>query len=261
MSGNVLHIEMSFSYSDNKKSLNYINGGNRFILEERFIQEMKNDIDYVYIPASRSNFDLSWSEKSIFSQLVTTYTSQYTQNRDNISRSVKAAADKLHTTILKKMEKQISDLYMQNNVVDFMLAYTEPIEYSLFLDKLGLKVRDCGEEYPIKECGSGIKSLAVIALYRALASMKNSNIILGIEEPETNLHPQAQKRLISSLKNNLQSNEVQTIFATHSTVIVDELGHEEIIFVRREKDDKRGFRSKIAQLSNTFWEDNNIVNF
>ena len=87
------------------------------------------------------------------------------------------------------------------------------------------------------------------------------SIILAIEEPETNLHPQAQKKLIASLKENRQDYEAQAIFATHSPVIIDSLEHDEIVLVRREIDTKRDFHSKISQLSHDFWNRHQIEEF
>ena len=68
------------------------------------------------------------------------------------------------------------------------------------------------------------------------------SIILGIEEPETNLHPQAQRMLIHSLQNSRQACETQAIFATHSTVVIDALNHDDIVLVRKVK----GFKARFS---------------
>lgn len=93
----------------------------------------------------------------------------------------------------------------------------------------------------MKEWGSGTKSLAIIAMYRAYSLIEDKDIILGIEEPETNLHLQTQKRFIQSLSMNMSESEVQTIFTTHSTVLIDQLKHENILLVKRKSDSKRAF--------------------
>jgi predicted ATP-dependent endonuclease of OLD family len=113
----------------------------------------------------------------------------------------------------------------------------------------------------LQEWGSGTKSLAVIAMHRAFALLNNGSIILGIEEPETNLHPQAQKRFIMSLKEQLQRNETQTIFTTHSTVLVDSLGHDDILLIRRNTDASRGFTSIVSQIPADFWTKYNLEEF
>ena len=123
-----------------------------------------------------------------------------------------------------------------------------------------LSINEYGSNYMLKECGSGTKSLTVIAMHRANALRNKTSIVLGIEEPETNLHPQAQKCLIMSLRDNRHDNETQAIFTTHSTVLIDTLRHENIVLVRR-RPDKRGFVSHIRQLPNDFWNKYNIEEY
>ncbi len=59
-------------------------------------------------------------------------------------------------------------------------------------------------------------------------------MIYGIEEPETSLHPGAQKVLVDSMKT-LSANGVQIIYTTHSPVFVSDLSHENTIIIKREK--------------------------
>lgn len=145
--------------------------------------------------------------------------------------------------------------------MDFKIAFPDNLDYTVLLKNVEFSLNEYGANYLLKEWGSGTKSLAVIAMHRANALMKNGSIVLGIEEPETNLHPQAQKRFIMSLRQQLHSNETQTIFTTHSTVLVDELDHEAILLVRRVNDSSRGFFSQINQLPADFWSKYDIESF
>src|SRR5690606_25696085 len=129
--------------------------------------------------------------------------------------------------------------YMQNRSMDFKIDFPDDLDYTILLKNIQFSLNEYGSNYLLQEWGSGTKSLAVIAMHRANALLKNGSIVLGIEEPENNLHPQAQKRFIMSLKKQLHDNETQTIFTTHSTVLVDALEHEDIILVRRKIDDTR----------------------
>lgn len=255
---NNLMILFTYSYGSKRKhTISYRTDNGYEQVEADFISELKKDIDYVYIPASRSNNDLIWFGNSIFKRLLISYSKRYNEKRDNISKKVKQVADMLKNIIFSKLEKEITNSSVLDRNDRYVLKYGSSIDYSIFLDKVDLALFD-NIEFPIIEYGSGIKSLTVIALYRVLAQIEGLNVILGIEEPETNLHPQAQKKLISAIKNNRQNTEVQAIMATHSTVIVDELDHENIILATRKSDKNRGFYTAYAQLSDDFWNKYNL---
>lgn len=64
-----------------------------------------------------------------------------------------------------------------------------------------------------------------------------------------------------SLRESLNDKEIQTIFTTHSTVMIDSLGHDDIILVRRIPDNKRDFCSKLSQISEDFWENYSLQKF
>lgn len=254
-------IRFSYSYSDNKKKYMVIKGREKINIDDSFMQEVSKDIMYVYIPAGRTNKDVSWSENSIFKELITSYTAQYTENRDTISGHVRQATSKIHDTVLTKLENQINNLYMQNRNMDFKIDFPSDLDYTFLLDKIEFYLNEYESKYLLQEWGSGTKSLAVIAMHRANALLKKGSIVLGIEEPETNLHPQAQKRFIMSLKQQLHSNETQTIFTTHSTVLIDALEHDDILLIRRTPDASRGFISTVSQISESFWHLYNVEEF
>ena len=256
-----LTIKFSFSYSDNKKRYVIVKGRDEMIIDDHFLDELSKDIMYVYIPAGRTNKDVTWSDNSILKALITSYTAQYTENRDTISSHVRQATNKIHDTVLTKLENKINNLYMQNRNMDFKIDFPGDLDYTFLLDRIEISLNEYGSNYLLQEWGSGTKSLAVIAMHRANALLKKGSIVLGIEEPETNLHPQAQKRFIMSLKEQLRSNETQTIFTTHSTVLVDALGHDDILLIRRNSEQSRGFISIVSQIPADFWTKYNLEEF
>ena len=255
--GSKLQMMLKYSYgaTTRKKSLFCIKGSDQVPLEDDFISFLKQDIDYVYIPANRSNRDLIWTENSIFKRLLSAYAQHHTQQRDNISAQVTKVADQLKKYVFSKLEKELSNIGMLEGSESYIFDYSDTVDYTLFLDKVGINIIESGKKLPVTEYGSGIKSLSVIALYRTLAKLQNVNVILGIEEPETNLHPHAQKKLIASIKNKRENTEIQTIIATHSTVIVDELNHEDVVLARRVPNTNRGFVTEYSQLDASFWDD------
>lgn len=256
----ILTIGLKYSYGNTtrRKTLFCKVDGKELPIDDSFINQLKKDIDYVYIPANRSNNDLTWAENSIFNRVLTAYSKQHSEKRDNISRQVEKVADVLKKNVFTKLENEIGKASLLDSGEAYNLQYHEVIDYTVFLDKVGLSIEENGRDFPVTEYGSGIKSLSVIALYRVLAQLENVNVILGIEEPETNLHPHAQKKLIASIMNERQNTEVQAIMATHSTVIIDELQHEDIILARRVADKKRGYHTTYTQLMKGFWDVYNL---
>lgn len=258
--GNKLNLAFKYAYgtTTRKRTLACLTSTETINVDDDFLMELKNDIDYVYIPASRSNRDLTWTEDSIFQRVLTAYSQHHTQLRDNVSAQVSRVAEKLKSNIFSKIEYELGLSSLLNDDERYKFDYVDTIDYSLFLNKVGINIIDGNSSFPVTEYGSGIKSLSVIALYRTLAKLNGVNVILGIEEPETNLHPHAQKKLIASIQYNRQDSEVQAVFATHSTVIVDELNHENIILARRSSDPRRGFHTEFSQLESDFWNRYNL---
>lgn len=254
--GSKIQLMLKYSYGakTRKKTLYCLKGSEQIQVDDHFIDELKQDIDYVYIPASRSNRDLIWTDNSIFQRLLSLYAQQHTQQRDNISAQANQVANQLKKHVFSKLEKELSNLGMLDDSESYNFDYSSAVDYTLFLDRVGINIIDGGKKLPVTEYGSGIKSLSVIALYRTLAKIQNVSVILGIEEPETNLHPHAQKKLIASIKNKRENTEIQTIIATHSTVIVDELNHEDILLARRVPNEARGFVTEYSQLDEIFWD-------
>lgn len=143
-----------------------------------------------------------------------------------------------------------------------MLSFDQNYNFMSFLNGIEMYVSEQGVEHHLDDCGTGLQSLTIIALHRVLANLKHQNIILGLEEPETNLHPQAQKELINSICH--LSNEedfVQVVLTTHSTVIVDNISHLNIALVRKVSDSSRGFKSELLKLKPTFFEDYGLEEF
>lgn len=247
-----LKLTFEYSYSSKKRKL-FFNDQRDLTTTEEFIRNMKEDIDYIYIPTHRGNKDLSKDNDSIFQRIISLYSEKYLESRDNFSSRLSRLADSFKESILNKIEMELGNKVLSGLREKYIIEYSSKIDYSVFLDKIDLFFQGKKEDYPVTEYGSGIQSLTVIILYRLLAHLTKASVIFGIEEPETNLHPQAQRKLIYSILEERKDDEVQAIITTHSTVIIDELKHEDIILARRVEDKNRGFITKFTQINENFW--------
>lgn len=255
-------IEFLYKYNNRKKSI-IIKNSQGLKLEDisiDFIDEINKYINYVYISTNRSDNNTIWSEESLFKRLLVSYMNKHTERRDRLSSSVKKASNKIYENALKQLEIQLDKLHLQNKPIEYKLNFDENIDYLSLLNKVNISISNNGDCFLLRDWGSGTKSLAIIAMHRALAQINGTSIVLGIEEPEMNLHPQAQKRFIQSLKNSIEDghNEVQILFTTHSTVLIDELHPEQILLVKRVVDSSRNFHSEIRYLSKKFWERSHV---
>lgn len=224
--------------------------GNYIIAPENLLSELNIDVQFILIPTDRN---LSKNNSSILDELLKKYFSIHTARRDTLTPKVKSAYDYLNTNALNKVTKGIEGRYLANKGFDIKITTSKPITYELFLNNLEIQITEDSRDFNISECGSGIQSLVAIAIHRYLAELNHSNFIIGLEEPEINLHPQGQKELIYSLLDEVTNNNIQILFTTHSTVLVDQLEHTKIILVRKIPDNQRNFKSKILQLSANFW--------
>lgn len=257
-----LVMGMKYEYKNHKRTLYIRHNHNEIPAKKEVLDNIKQNICYLYIPATRGDRELMWGENSLFSKLIIEFSKRYTSSRDTVSKYVQNAASKLHSSILEKIERQLENLFPINENYKFDIQYRDRIDFNLLLDNLVLSTCERGTSYPIQQYGSGIKSLTIIAIFRTLAAMNNINIILGIEEPETNLHPQMQKQFIAALKDGKMENEVQLVMATHSTVIVDELSHEDIVLVRREYNNSRNrYTSVVTQIRQGFFQNAGLLEF
>lgn len=95
------------------------------------------------------------------------------------------------------------------------------------------------QSFPLARHGMGTRSLASLLVFRAFASWRNMNAkkggdqvhsILALEEPESHLHPQAQRSLFSHIKNI----SGQRVVSTHSPYFAGQAQLEDLrLFIKK----------------------------
>lgn len=88
------------------------------------------------------------------------------------------------------------------------------------------------KEVDILSCGTGLQSMMILSILQTYIKRRiESDFILLIEEPEVYLHPSLQRKMINSLLE--ISNKNQIILTTHSPIIVGKIDQKNVICVSK----------------------------
>jgi putative ATP-dependent endonuclease of the OLD family len=124
----------------------------------------------------------------------------------------------------KIIEKDL--LYALNSITSPDMTFIDIIVQKVTNNKWEIYLEtDKGITIPLSKMGSGIKTIILILLNilvipKALYG-KESNLILGFEELENNLHPSLQRRLFNYLANFAKEKNSIFFITTHSSLLID----------------------------------------
>lgn len=257
--GDSLVIQMTYN---KKRILKHKANGKFTASPDNIIDLLKEHVAFVYIPPNRDPVHMKWEEEALLKKLIEEFLRKETKNRDTITPKFRHAVEYLEHGAMSKISKIVGELYSLRHKFSFELSFDKQANFASFLTGIQLLVSESGKTYNLDDCGTGLQSLTIIAFHRALAKLRHKNIILGLEEPETSLHPQAQRELINSIKNSAKDDGVaQIIVTTHSTVFVDNISHTQISLVRKIPDEHRGFKTEVASIPASFFEDHGLDEF
>ncbi len=249
-----LYVQISFNKDGKNLHYKYKKSSKYIDTEESILLEIKKDIQYVYIPIIRDHNQIITSEKTILKRVLDVFLENHTKKRDILTPKVVNAGEYLNKIALNKVAKEIGEKYLHNRNFEISIKHSNALDYKVLIDDLQVFIQEKGRSIPISECGSGIQSLMIISLYNYYSSLRNSNVIFGIEEPEISLHPHSQKEFLNELVKGTSVGNNQIIMTTHSTVMIDQMDHLDVLLTRKVNDKIRGFKTELQQLSSNFWD-------
>nr|WP_010130189.1 AAA family ATPase [Microbulbifer agarilyticus] len=261
--GNKVIIEASFTQNaiGCSRSIKY-KSGREWTQDDGCLASVKTQIEFILIPPNRDANALDQAESSVLQLLVEEKMKEATESRDNYTVKFKSAIQYLESNALKKIASDAKAEFPVKKPFNITIKYSKDISYKDFLPDVGIQIDESGLSHPLIECGSGIQSLTIISLYNLLGKARDENIIIGLEEPETNLHPQAQKELIDYFKELVSTeNILQFFFTTHSSQMIDQVDHTEIVSFKKVADSSRGFISKVNKLPENFFDKYDLDDF
>lgn len=218
-----------------------------------FHANLRKHLSFALIPIRRDHEVAHDSSGGLLERAVEQWVSA-NHVRDRRSPQIAKVAKDLQTRSLDGLQKHLRTIAPMSGPFSFELEYATPPDYRLLLQNLQLSVKEGGQLIPLSDSGSGTQSMAVFALYAYLAELEKTNYVLALEEPEQNLHPQAQQQLMR----NLTDLGLQAIFTTHSPTIVDTLDHEQVVLCKRYKSSKRDLEVRVTQVPSSFFVDHGL---
>jgi len=118
----------------------------------------------------------------------------------------------LSEDIVNEISKIMNKKYSSIRVIEHSF-YTKFMEKTIFVSSNGM-------EYSEAFAGSG--EFAVISLVKSIMEAPEKSLII-LDEPESSLHPAAQKNLMLFLAEQVKQNKHQVVFATHSPALIENL--------------------------------------
>lgn len=218
-----------------------------------FHERLRQEFAFAFIPIRRDHEVAHAPVNGLLDVAIEEWITANRQ-RDRLSPKIQKLAEQLRTTTLSSFERHVQSITPLDGPFAFEFSYTTQPDYKLLLQNLEVTIREGGQLIPLGDSGSGTQSMAVFALYAYLAKLQEKSYLLGLEEPEQNLHPQAQQQLMQ----NLGSMGLQAVFTTHSPTIVDLLDHEDVVLCRRGASSQRNFEVRLAQIGRSFFADRKL---
>lgn len=125
---------------------------------------------------------------------------------------------KLSDEEIKCIQNILNKSYQDIQITEHNL-YDKKLKGFTVIYKLG------GKKYSEAYAGSG--ETAVVKLVHDLIKVQNYSLVL-LDEPETSLHPSAQKKLMSFILEQIIKKKLQVIISTHSPDIIESMPFEAI---------------------------------
>jgi len=142
----------------------------------------------------------------------------------------------------RKVIKPITITVSEIEEIRYILGkdYTETkiTTHNIYDKRMGFAVRFKTDKITYSEAYAGSGETAIVKLVHDLYSAEDYSLVL-LDEPETSLHPLAQKRLINFILNQIKKKKLQVIISTHSPDIIEGMPPEAIKILYENPDTRK----------------------
>lgn len=223
------------------------------------IGQLKKKTDFVLVPAVRdASQDAGASKSAPAKQLVDTIARQTIENKEDYKAFIASAnseirrlTDPTQVTALSEISQTLSESLRRFYSDAELVASWEPLaEIPIPFPSSKIDVKNAGHTSPVEFVGHGLQRAIIITILDFLARQKSgsasgefdeaqSDLIIGIEEPEIYQHPTKQRhiaRVLTSLSETFNKQtgiRLQVICVTHSPLFVNLPRFNEVRILRR----------------------------
>jgi putative ATP-dependent endonuclease of OLD family len=223
------------------------------------VGQLKKKTDYVLVPAVREAAqDVGSSKGSPAKQLIDTVARQTIENTDDFkalvataNAEIKRLTDPAKVGALQNISNSLSDSLQKFYSDAELIASWDPVEQiPIAFPSSKIDVKNGGHTSPVEFVGHGLQRAIIITILDFLARQKavnndesftepQSDLIIGIEEPEIYQHPTKQRhiaRVLASLADSFNKKtgiRLQIILVTHSPLFVNLPKFHEVRIIRR----------------------------
>lgn len=163
-------------------------------------------------------------------------------------------SDSLYKSIENTKGQITNDLFnilKDNNIIE-NIGFDRYESVNLFSENSTFfKIIDLPIWIPLSNRGEGLQLMIKHAVIKLLAEkqLENRNAIFAFEEPETHLHPTAQREMYQTIKKLSENPNYQVLMTTHSPYMVKELAKDNIkpIIIKRDEDNHKSEKVKESQ--------------
>lgn len=175
---------------------------------------LKNEVRYVYIPATRNMQDFG---RGVFSELISGALSRVSRSKQRL-QAIERLFDDVKSEIAAVESELVEELRQYLPAVKGMHFAIEDWSLERLVSVGNVEIDD-GANTLLQQKGDGFKSLFAISLLQYISKQRyGKNLIFGIEEPEAHLHSSAIYEIKSTLRELAKS--FQVIITTHSPILI-----------------------------------------
>jgi putative ATP-dependent endonuclease of the OLD family len=232
--------------------MQYANNSTEYYLSN----EVREQCALVYMDAGRSlEYHLGQGRWTLFGRitkrLYENFEEIYSGGRNaELEAIFEQAEDILRTKLFSSFESTLKESFgeqLSRTTHDIGMEF-RAFEPTNFYRSMRPVLMEDGVRKNPADVGQGVRNLVVLSLFRAYAKVFRGDAIIAVEEPETYLHPHAQRSL-ATIFDELADQGNQIFYSTHSGNVVDVSRFDRICLVERRPDPRGNLCTDVRQVS------------